>query len=328
MSLIRCPFCERGNPADAKFCSECGGALHLAPCPTCGAVNQVGAGACYQCRSPLHGRGGTASAPTPLHDLLSMVEERGTAAPAPTLPADLLLESSRGPVAPESLAVALVSEPSPVRAVSGSLLRRRSPVIAGMLVIAAVAILVYSVHWQLSRTEGPRPQAAGGEASEQGAAAGIVRRNAAGGIAGAPSAAGVGAASAVIPPAGTPLVAPVHSTADQPGAGRGRGEAQKARAVVPPNARRQAPSADKAGTPQELFAPETCTEAVAALGLCVMSPARKKALETTAAVSKAAGRAPATVSDTSGGQAPAGRKCSEAVAALGLCPPDITQRRE
>lgn len=55
MSRSYCPFCEHGNPADAKYCSECGGALHLAPCPRCGAVNLTTAAACYQCRGTLAG---------------------------------------------------------------------------------------------------------------------------------------------------------------------------------------------------------------------------------------------------------------------------------
>jgi hypothetical protein len=64
MSLIRCRFCEHDSPADARFCSECGGALHLAPCPNCGAVNDVAANNCYQCRATLRGHG--AEVPTSL----------------------------------------------------------------------------------------------------------------------------------------------------------------------------------------------------------------------------------------------------------------------
>lgn len=55
MSPIICPFCEKPSPPEAKFCSACGGALHLAPCPSCGAVNDVLAAACYQCRAALPG---------------------------------------------------------------------------------------------------------------------------------------------------------------------------------------------------------------------------------------------------------------------------------
>jgi hypothetical protein len=66
MSLNRCPFCEQVNPAGAKFCNACGGALHLVPCPRCGAVSDVTATTCYQCHSQLPGPG---------------TDELGTAAP-------------------------------------------------------------------------------------------------------------------------------------------------------------------------------------------------------------------------------------------------------
>jgi len=65
MSLNSCPFCEHGNPADAKFCSACGGALHLVPCPRCGAVSDVTAITCYQCHGQLPGRGTDALDPAP-----------------------------------------------------------------------------------------------------------------------------------------------------------------------------------------------------------------------------------------------------------------------
>jgi len=58
-----CPFCDHGNPVDAKFCSACGGALHLVPCLRCGAVNDVAATACYQCHDRLPGRGTDALGP-------------------------------------------------------------------------------------------------------------------------------------------------------------------------------------------------------------------------------------------------------------------------
>jgi hypothetical protein len=66
MSLNSCPFCEQVNPADAKFCNACGGALHLVPCPRCGAVSDVTASTCYQCHGQLPKRG---------------TDELGTAAP-------------------------------------------------------------------------------------------------------------------------------------------------------------------------------------------------------------------------------------------------------
>lgn len=58
-----CRFCEHGNPEGAKFCSECGGCLHLLPCPSCGAVTDVSAVTCYQCKAPLPWHNTTAVAP-------------------------------------------------------------------------------------------------------------------------------------------------------------------------------------------------------------------------------------------------------------------------
>ncbi len=59
MPLTRCPYCEHGNPEDSKFCGACGGALnlpaHLAPCPRCGAVSPVKATVCYWCHGQLPG---------------------------------------------------------------------------------------------------------------------------------------------------------------------------------------------------------------------------------------------------------------------------------
>jgi ribosomal protein L40E len=44
-----CPFCDRHNPAGAKFCNDCGSPLHLKPCNRCGAVNEQAATNCYKC---------------------------------------------------------------------------------------------------------------------------------------------------------------------------------------------------------------------------------------------------------------------------------------
>ena len=44
-----CPFCDRHNPAGAKFCNDCGSPLHLKPCNRCGAVNHQAETNCYKC---------------------------------------------------------------------------------------------------------------------------------------------------------------------------------------------------------------------------------------------------------------------------------------
>ena len=44
-----CPFCNRRNPAGAKFCNDCGSPLDLKPCNQCDAVNDQAATTCYKC---------------------------------------------------------------------------------------------------------------------------------------------------------------------------------------------------------------------------------------------------------------------------------------
>ena len=50
---LRCPSCDHGNPAAAKFCNNCGLPVHLQPCGNCEAINDRTANRCYKCGSPL-----------------------------------------------------------------------------------------------------------------------------------------------------------------------------------------------------------------------------------------------------------------------------------
>ncbi len=61
-----CPFCERINPPDAMFCNACGTPLQLVPCPSCGAVNDPTATSCHQCAAalPENRPGGVARLPS------------------------------------------------------------------------------------------------------------------------------------------------------------------------------------------------------------------------------------------------------------------------
>ena len=52
-SPLRCPSCDHGNPAGAKFCNNCGLPVHLQPCSNCEAINDRTANRCYKCGSPL-----------------------------------------------------------------------------------------------------------------------------------------------------------------------------------------------------------------------------------------------------------------------------------
>jgi hypothetical protein len=53
MFPICCSFCQRPNPADAKYCNECGNTLALKPCAHCDAVNDLHAAQCRVCGEPL-----------------------------------------------------------------------------------------------------------------------------------------------------------------------------------------------------------------------------------------------------------------------------------
>ena len=45
---MKCPKCQLENPADARFCNECGGELETA-CPACGKTNPPGSKFCNGC---------------------------------------------------------------------------------------------------------------------------------------------------------------------------------------------------------------------------------------------------------------------------------------
>jgi len=44
-----CSFCQHTNPADARYCNECGCALQLKPCERCDAINALDATHCHHC---------------------------------------------------------------------------------------------------------------------------------------------------------------------------------------------------------------------------------------------------------------------------------------
>ncbi len=271
MSLIRCPYCEQGNPAEARFCDACGGALHLPPhlasCARCGTVNPVAATVCCWCRAQLPGR-------------------KGALVPV-----------------------------SPAAEVSTSLPRRRSRVIAGTAVLAAIVVVGYYTYRQRSLADAPQPPAASSEASGRGApaGAGFISRDT---VADEPKSASAdnsaGLTGLATSPPGTPLAAPVRAAANPPRADRQPVKSQEA----------------KASDPGPLSS-EACTEAAAALGLCATKSVQKKETETAAAVEAAIKRPQTAGAGNAGGQEPPHpQTCTEALAALGLCAAKPTQRRE
>jgi hypothetical protein len=134
MSFNRCRFCDHCNPADAKFCNDCGGALHLLPCPHCGAVSDIAATICYACHGQLPGRMTGA------------------------------LES-----APAATSVATEATPaSPASNNATSLSRLPALLILGVAWVVALLGVTGYYHRQDPVAEETRPLSAGSEASEQG----------------------------------------------------------------------------------------------------------------------------------------------------------------
>ena len=60
---MTCPTCGTANPADGRFCLECGSAL--GGCPSCGATNPAGARFCGNCGTSLGAGAGPAPAAVP-----------------------------------------------------------------------------------------------------------------------------------------------------------------------------------------------------------------------------------------------------------------------
>jgi len=190
--------------------------------------------------------------------------------------------------------------------------RGRSRAVVGTAVLAAVAVLGYYTYRQLSFAEAPQPPAASSDPSGRGASAGaaFLDGGAADGATKSVSADdGAGVASPAISPFVAPPAEPVRAAANQARTGRQPVKSQE----------------EKAGEPGPSRA-EACTEAAAALGLCVTKSVQKKE---TAAVEAAIKRPQATDAGNAGGREPPHpQTCTEGVAALGLCTPRPTQRRE
>jgi Double zinc ribbon len=86
----QCPFCAHTNPADARFCNECGAPLHLRPCNRCEAVNNQVDENCYKCGMAL-------SMPCTAHEAAPVWPALDTVAASASL-GDLCFESGHAPL--------------------------------------------------------------------------------------------------------------------------------------------------------------------------------------------------------------------------------------
>ena len=63
---MRCPSCDRENPDNAKFCSECAASLETdVDCSSCGTSNAPGSKFCNECARPLTDAAPATRTPTP-----------------------------------------------------------------------------------------------------------------------------------------------------------------------------------------------------------------------------------------------------------------------
>ena len=251
MALNACPFCDHGNQAAAKYCSECGGCLHLLPCPNCGSVSDISVSTCPQCKYVIPGRQTTAE-PMLFASHVTKVAEPIVVAP-------------QMPVAqaPERHALTV---PSPTLDVPKPATTKNNRAMVGLAVLAGVAALGYYGYKQGFLADFYQPSTAG--SASQGRAgpgsAGVIRQET------TPAAPNVAdGALSTAPAASAAVAAPAaanEALAARPPAGP-NGAAVAAAPVA------SAPATPAAGASERSAASDKCTDAALALGLCAPTPA-------------------------------------------------------
>jgi hypothetical protein len=301
MESKKCQFCEHSNPADSKYCSECGGCLYLLPCPHCGAVTDVTAKTCYQCHGQLQaGKADAAHAP---HAATEVATEVTTEVATPD--ARYMLSPVSGMSKFDELAFALpVAEASrsPSRLASRLNARPNARVAAGVALLVVIAALGYYAYHQRFVVNTAKPPATDIGAHSRGvpSSSGVIRSDAP-----AAGAAVVDKGAASIPLAGATSAAAAVPTG--------------AKAVTTPAA---GPLATERTGVNERGASSgvACAPAVAALGLCPATPAQTREAEADAVLNAANARPPGA-----GKPVPAeparDPSCPQVSAALGLCVP-------
>jgi hypothetical protein len=331
MAPQQCPFCDRVNPPDSKFCNACGSPLSLMPCPQCGAINDTVATACHQCGTPLPDRAREAflqraegaavrsdgmdsgphatgpetedrdarlqAARQELRQLLAQIEAAGTARnPARESAAVAVrVAEPRKAVAPPAGGVALTKPPA--EGPRPSVPRRRSGLAVGAVVlVAAVLAAGYYAYRQQQRADALPSAAATGtvQGRPDAPAAGVPAREGAPVVpreveptAPEPTA----TATAVPEPAPAPVQVPARPPVEAEVAPAAKGGATNAAAgarrtpaatpdaptaTAPAAVPRPRPSEGEAGVVRQVPPSGTCTDAIAALGLCTPEPNQRK----------------------------------------------------
>ncbi|MCV2356057.1 zinc ribbon domain-containing protein [Paucibacter sp. B2R-40] len=268
-SNSQCPYCDHVSPAGSKFCNDCGAALHLRPCPHCGSVNDITQSThCSRCNGDLGFNEATEPADIEVIDAV---------APAPVempLLSEVIESTSPQAVSSAPAAPYFDAQPKPARS------------FAPLLGIAVIAVAAAS-YFGLRTAPEAKPVAAQASNAATLAPAALVPRTAALEKAAAPTE-GLVAAEQVTPAPSrpqealpTPAFAASLAKLSPPGAGRPT-TARREAAFVPaaPAAAAASPGAERyigssrtranASEGLDLKQPNigTCTDAVAALGLC------------------------------------------------------------
>ena len=259
-SLTLCQYCNHANPVDANFCIGCGAQLHLVPCPACGAVNPKTSKTCYQCHGELRESTEILLARVPATE--SEVEAANAASTA--------------------MSTTYTAQPATPQ---------RQPIYVIVIILLAFASAGYFAYLQRS-TVAEKPNTTEGRtknASDK-ALATSPANTSAGTINKGPIDATPPAPSITAPvPLAAPVAAAINPPSERatvPGGTKStstvdsRDPARPAIAtpsLAPRQASRQQavpPSVDSRGTKKEVPQLGTCTEGVAALGLCTPGPTK------------------------------------------------------
>jgi hypothetical protein len=257
-SLTLCQYCDHANPADANFCIGCGAQLHLVPCPTCGAVNPKTSKTCYQC----HGE---------LRESTEILLAR--------LP-DSNAEAAEGTAASTAMSTTYTAQTATTQ---------RQPIYVIVIILLAFAAAAFFAYQQrgsvaekraASEVQTKTAPVKAPEPSPANVSAGAISK----GTVVAPPVVPANIAPKTVPPApekdltteraAIPIEAKTEKLRDAPDTARP--------GTIPPSttprfgARQQpvTPSAVSKATDTKLSPPVTCTEGIAALGLCTPGPTK------------------------------------------------------
>ena len=311
MYPLTCGFCKHGNPADARFCNGCGAPLSATPCSKCGAVNDAAAMKCHECGEDLAG--------APTDDLFLPLPPETATGPGPTLRyAEIPAQGDILHAAPRDSAITLHNAPAPYgrapdfeRAAGARHARSVTP--AAVAFVALLGLSAYGGYRYFSATGTAARSNVGIEAKGL-ATGGEIDQAQSTRASGTPALAKSAAAGEVPRDVAAPRESPVP-----PEEKAIRGDAARPRTTPPRDGGSGALArAQSSAEPSRAAESEVRTTP----RLTLDAPSRPPATEgvNVSARTSAGAAAAAPV--------PGLGPCTDAVAALGLCPRDNVQKKE